>query len=198
MPSFLSTMVARFKSSPLRSVLFTAVFIVVAGAIGLVIFNIMSGGGDDRPPILVADGSVDIKAQSWWLGNNGDFKDVSGNGTGWKHSHPAAGPKKFTVVFTGGSPTASCSNGTDYLNIASVKVTYKTNTVLEISARNNAGDDDAYLDIPTGATLPNPAWLRIQDGSVLHVELYDKANTLQASCDPAEVKSLQVKIWQKK
>jgi hypothetical protein len=167
------------KSNLVRNLVVVTSFVALA----LVVFAV--GGGDDRPPILVADGSIDISIQPGWFQVAGQFTDIGGgDGRHWKHDHPNAGPKSFSVVFTYGITSATCTNGKAYADITDIKATYSnTGGVIEISARSQGGNDDAFLDLPPGATRVNPALLHITDGSLLHVDLYNKKGDLIASCD---------------
>lgn len=135
--------------------------------------------GDDRPPIIVADGSLDIKAAD--ISGSGEFQDVDGDQKHWLYNHPAAGPKWLTVVFSGGAATAECQNSTAYLKVDDIKVMYTlSGGMADISVKNDVAD----ILLGNPATRVNPNWLRISNGSVAHVEVFKNKKSV-ASCAPA-------------
>lgn len=124
--------------------------LLIGGAIGYAVAYFMSKGGeDDRPPIIVSNGSIEIQEvdsanDSTTTPGKGTFK--SGNPVNgrkiWTHEHSADKPKRLHVLVEGADSalTANCPAMYFAQNITAATITYSV----------DGGSRDVIVSKPTG------------------------------------------------
>jgi hypothetical protein len=127
------------------------------------------GGDDDRPPIIVSDGSVHLRAVAKDRGpgtnqERGQWKQQGGQ---WFHDHGGPKAKNLLVNVMNGSGGADCDNPDHDFKVRTMTVTYTNgmvDTPFKVFIENPTTTNPGQLmtDPTTAAVDPNlPFWLTV-------------------------------------
>lgn len=143
---------------------------------------------EERPPVVVSNGSVKFDAGSAMLPNKrGDFKPVSG-ATVYRHAgDDEASDKTVTSmdVMVEGTSSAACAAEVRGLTTLTI-VTTKGSIVVERRVRDGGSKYDLAFTFPSNATRPRKARLRLLDHDLQGVEFAVNGATQTCTFDQDE------------
>ena len=141
---------------------------------------------DDRPPIIVNNGSIQFFAVPI-LGVPGDWQQ---DGQNWRHAHGKGGPQKFTV-HVGGATNANLEacDEPKYKNIRKIGLSFSADGASPLIVDVDGAGATRYLRVAVGnydASATGPL-LRVgaENDKLRRAVLYDNAqtNSVKATCD---------------
>jgi hypothetical protein len=140
-------------------------------AMGYVVLDMVGAlDEDDRPPIIVSSGSVNVVAQfDAKEGSRGEFRNGSGDGKAFTHEHSARNKtRKFSLALTGLSG-GNCSEATIYKNVTAATITYTKADASTATIAVSVAGEMAQFAFSEAPAAPQPHWLRAEDGRLTRV-----------------------------
>ena len=105
----------------LRQLLVAVFWVAVGAALTIGVYRMMSADAEDRPPIIVANGTIHVEEAAQTGTARGKLlKDVAtGAATTWYHDHSGAVPKKMDVLVSGvdSSVAGNCSTTANFFMV---------------------------------------------------------------------------------
>ena len=140
-------------------------FIGGALVFGVMKFMIMADE-DDRPPIIVSNGSIEIQEAdangSVTTGGRGSLKDVSGATDPrktWQHDHTARAPKRLHVLVEGADSTigGNCAAMLFVQNISKATISYSTTSgPRDVVVSKQPGNQPVDISVQKDADVTQP------------------------------------------
>ena len=134
--------------------------VAVIGALWwLGVLAFLTGGDDDRPPVVVSSGSVEFHSEVHPKnGKPGKFEDV-GSGKKWLVSHAHRPPKAFAVnIERSTSNTPACKVDNLFTKVSQITFTYVTGggetKDFFVSVQSTQGKRALHADFGEAATQP--------------------------------------------